>query len=290
MEEKIFQVVDSSGGLSQDFLKEYSIAEVPFYFKFENTDYLKENIDYTAIEFFEHMELMPEDVPKTSVPNPYDWLSAFERQYSKGARKFIVTTISSKLSTSFEAANLGKQMLEEKYDDIEMEIIDSKTCASGQAALEIWIAGMIKEDKAFDEIVKRAREMIPNLNTIFVVDSLKYMNAGGRIGGAAAFLGKLINIKPISEFVDGEVKVVKPIIGRKKSLEAMVDVALGRIDNIHNAIITIQNALAQEDGDYVYDYLRENASHKTKIISSDLGITVGAHSGPGTVGIGFLED
>lgn len=70
----------------------------------------------------------------------------------------------------------------------------------------------------------------------------------------------------------------------------MVDVALGRIDNIDKAIITIQNALAQEDKDYVYEYLRENASHKTKIISSDLGITVGAHSGPGTVGIGFLED
>lgn len=290
MDGKIYQVVDSSGGLPEEFLKLYKIIEVPFYFKFNNTDYLKENIDYTAVEFFEHMEEMPEDVPNTSVPSPYDWLSAFEKQYSKGARKYIVTTISSKLSTSFEAANLARQMLEDKYKDVEMEIIDSKTCASGQAALEIYIAKLIKDHTSFEEIVKKTNAMIPNLNTIFVVDSLKYMNAGGRIGGAAAFLGKLINIKPISEFVEGEVKVIKPIIGRKKSLKAMIDIALSRIENIDRAIITIQNALAEKDKAYVYDYLKTKTSDKTKIITSSLGITVGAHSGPGTLGIGFLEE
>lgn len=289
MNKTICLVVDSSGNLSRDFLKQHNISEVSFYFKFKNTDYFKENIDYETSDFFKHMEKDPDDIPKTSAPNPHDWLSSFEEQYAKGARKYIVTTISSTLSSSFQTATIAKQIFEDKYDDIQIEVIDSNTCAGGQAALEIWIAKMILGDKKYNYIIDAIYKLLPDLNTIFVVDSLKYMNAGGRIGEAAMFLGKVINIKPISELVKGEVKVIKPMIGRKKSLRKMVDVAISRIENIYNTIIVIQNAGFQQDAEYLYDYIKETTNNKAEIFKSNLGITVGAHTGPGTMGIGFLE-
>lgn len=289
MDQTICQIVDSSGNLPRDIIKQYNISEASFYFKFKNTDYVKENVDYETDEFFEHMEKNPDDIPKTSAPNVYDWLSLFKKRYAEGARKFIVTTISSKLSASFQTATSAKEMFEKDYADVPVEVIDSNTCACGQAALEIWIARMIENGKNYEAIVQKAREMIPRVTTLFAVNSLKYMEAGGRIGAAAALLGVLINIKPVCEFVDGEVRVVKPIVGRKRSIRALVDVALSRITNINRTIIVLQNAKSPKDADYMYQYLREKAKERIQVFSSNLGITVGAHSGPGSIGIGFVE-
>ncbi|MDN6161189.1 MAG: DegV family protein [Atopostipes sp.] len=290
MNNKICQIVDSSGNIPEDLVEEYQIIEVPFYFKFEDSDdYKKENIDYRTSEFFKKMEENPDNLPQTAAPNMKDWLSAFEEQYAKEVRNYIVTTISSKLSASLQTVTLAKQLYEDEHADVRIEIIDSDTVASGQAALEIWIAKMIAKGKDYDYIVENAREMVPNLNTIFVTDSLKYMNAGGRIGDAAAFLGKAMSVKPISEFIEGEVEVVKPMIGRKRSLRTIVDIAISRINNIENAIIVVQDANAEKDAKYMYDYIDKKTDDKMIFYKNNLGITVGTHSGPGTIGIGFLE-
>ncbi|HZK33123.1 MAG TPA: DegV family protein [Tissierellaceae bacterium] len=289
MNTTICQIVDSAGSLPSDFIENHNIKEVAFYFKFEKTDYLRENIDYSARDFFKHMEEYPNDVPKTAAPNPHDWLSLFQEKYNKGARKYIVTTISSKLSNSFQAAMSAKALFEEENKDIKIDVIDSNTCACGQAALEIWIANMIGNRMDFEDIVEKIYKMRSKVNSLFVVDSLKYMEAGGRIGKATAFLGKMTNIKPISEFINGEVHVIRPSIGRKRSLRLMIDEAVSRINDINKAIITIQNAKAEKDADYMRNYLLEKANKDVEIFSSDLGITVGAHSGPGAIGIGFLE-
>src|SRR5699024_6543658 len=97
MSKIICQIIDSSGNLPRDIIERYNISETSFYFKFKDTDYMQENVDYETNEFFEHMEQNPNDIPKTSAPNIYDWLSLFQKRYASGARKFIVTTISEKL-------------------------------------------------------------------------------------------------------------------------------------------------------------------------------------------------
>lgn len=289
MSRMIGQIIDSSGNLPRDIIEEYNISEAPFYFKFEDMDYVKENVDYETDEFFQHMQKNPNDIPKTSAPNVHDWLSLFKDRYAEGAREFIVTTISSKLSASFQTANSAKEMFEKLYDDVFVEVVNSNACACGQAALEIWIAKTIDGGESFETIVQKVREMIPRVNTLFAVDSLKYMKAGGRIGAAAALLGVLINIKPVCEFVDGEVEVIKAVRGRKRSLRTLVDVAISRITNINRTIIVLQNAKSQKDADYMYQYLKEKTKKNIRVFSSSLGITVGAHSGPGSIGIGFVE-
>lgn len=289
MSKTICQIVDSSGSLPRDFVKEYNISEVPFYFKFENTDYYQENVDYETTKIYKHMEEHPNDVPKTSTPNIHDWLTVFEEQYIIGFKKFIVTTISSKLSTSFQTAISAKKEFKERHNDVHIEVINSNTCACGQAALEIGIAKMIASDRGFGDIIETIYKMVANTSSLFVVNSLTYMKAGGRIGGATAFLGKIANIKPVCEFIDGEVHPIKAIIGRKKSLKAMIDVATSRIADIDKMIVIIENAVCQQDADYMYNYLREKTNSSCQIFNSNLGITVGAHSGPGAIGIGFVE-
>ncbi|NLJ80028.1 MAG: DegV family protein [Firmicutes bacterium] len=285
----ISQIIDSSGNLPRDLIKRYKISEAPFYFKFKSTDYVQENVDYETEQFFDHMEKNPNDIPKTAAPNVYDWLSLFKERYAQGARRFIVTTISSKLSASFQTAITAKEMFKKEHGDVSVEIINSNTCACGQAALEIWIARMIERGEKYEGIVEKAREMIPRVNTLFAVESLKYMQAGGRIGGAAALLGVLINIKPVCEFVQGEVRVIKPVIGRKRSLKTLIDEAVSRITDIQKSIIVLQNAKSEKDAEFMCQYLKEKTKEKIRVFSNSLGITVGAHSGPGSIGIGFVE-
>jgi len=289
MNKTICQIVDSSGSLPRDLIKQYNISEVPFYFKFGNTDYYRENVDYEMSEFYKHMGKHPDDVPQTSTPNIYDWLTVFKEQYASGAQSYIVTTISSKLSSSFQTAISAKRIFEESNNGVQIEVISSNTCACGQAALEIAIAKMIDSGRSFVDITEAIYKMITNISSLFVVKSLTYMKAGGRIGGAIAYLGKLIDIKPVCEFVDGAVHPIKAIRGRKKSLNAMIDVAVSRITDINKMIIAIQNAQCQEDADYMCNYLREKTNYCCEIFKSNLGITVGAHSGPGAIGIGFVE-
>ncbi len=289
MNRKICQIVDSSGNLPRALMEQHSISEVPFYFKFDNPDYYRENVDYKIAEFYKHMEEYPDQVPQTSAPNIYDWLAVFEQQYSLGAKKYIVTTISSKLSSSFQAARSAKELFEESHNDIQMEVISSNTCACGQAALEIGIAKMIDSGRNYEDIIEAIYKMVTNASTLFAVNSLKYMKSGGRIGGAAALLGKLINIKPVCEFADGVVLPVKAVSGREHSLKTMIDVAVSRMIDVNKLIIIIQCAECQEDADYIIHYLRDLTNYNGQIYQSDLGIIVGAHSGPGAIGIGFVE-
>lgn len=289
MSKMICQIVDSSGNLPREFIKQYNIIEVPFYFTFDNKNYYRENVNYEITEFYRHMAEYPDEVPKTSAPNIHDWLTVFEEQHAGGAQKYIVTTISPKLSSSFQAAISAKKIFEERNNGVQIEVISSDTCACGQAALEIGIAKMIDSNIGYVNIVEMIHRMVSNISTLFVVNSLTYMKAGGRIGGATAFLGKLMNIKPLCEFINGMVHPIKAIRGRKNSLKTMIDIAVSRIIDIHKMIIIIQNAECREDADYICNYLKEKVNYGAQIFNSSLGVIVGAHSGPGTIGIGFVE-
>lgn len=290
MSEKICQIIDSSGNLPRDLLERFEIKEVPFYFRFNNPHDYRENVDYHITEFYDHMEKYPDEIPKTSAPNINDWLTVFEERYNRGFRKYIVTTISSKLSGSYQAAVSAKNLFTEKHGDVEMKVVSSNTCACGQAALEIGIAQLIESGEEYQKIAEAIEKMVRKVNTLFVVDSLKYMKAGGRIGGATAFVGKLIHIKPVCEFEEGAVKPVKAAIGRKNSLKTMVDVAVSRMPNIKKLIVIVQNAKYRQDKEYIVKYLREKTQYTGPLYESHLGIIVGAHSGPGAMGIGFVEN
>jgi fatty acid-binding protein DegV len=91
MRKTICQIVDSSGNLPRNFIEHYNISEIPFYFKFDKPNYFRENVDYKITEFYNHMEQYPNEIPKTSAPNIYDWLTVFEEQYARGTKKYIVT-------------------------------------------------------------------------------------------------------------------------------------------------------------------------------------------------------
>lgn len=290
MSEKIAQLADSAGNLPREILKKYKIKEVPFYFTFDGNKYYLENKEYKTENFYKYMKNNPEQIPKTAAPNVNDWLEAFEEFYREGYRKFIVTTISPKLSASFQNANMARIAYMKSKKDAKIEVVTSNSCTCGQAALEIKIAQLINEGvMSWEEFLPKINIMVSGLTTLFSVHNLIYMKAGGRIGGATAFLGKLINIKPICEFVNGAVRPIKAVRGRKKALTVLVDTVIERIKDINNVVICTQSALSEDDEDFIIQRIRRSLDYQGEIYRGTLGTTIGAHSGPGSIGIGFVE-
>lgn len=294
MTTKIAQIVDAAGSLPANIMEVYQIREVPFYYTFDGVKHTQVNSKNGGDEFYLHMKNHTDQVPRTSAPNVHDWIKAFEEALVQGFRKIIVTTISKELSSSYANALLAKKMYletESPGGDVEIEIITSNSCACGQAALEIHIGRLINEfGWGFEELCRAVKDMIPQVTTLFTVKSLFYMKAGGRIGGATAFLGKIMDIKPVCEFVDGVVRPIKAVRGRKKSLTTMADIVAARLKELKNPVICTQSALADEDESFMIDYLKGKLDINPEVYKSMLGVVVGAHSGPGSIGIGFVGE
>lgn len=288
MSRKIGLIVDSAGSLPRDILKKYQISEVAFHINFEGEEF-QENLSIDSAEFYKRMLNRPDIIPKTSVPSITEWVEAFEEKYKEGYLDFIVTTIARPLSASIESATMAAQEFKSLFPGVHIHILESNTCAAGQAALEIKIAKLIEQGEltAID-IVKRAQELLPHIVSLFSVNELTYMRAGGRIGGATAFLGKLINIKPVCEFIDGVVHPIKAVRSRSKALCTLVDEAVKRIQNAEEAIICVQHAYCPEDANFLVEKLREKLNYTGLIYESNVGAVVGSHSGPGAIGIGLV--
>ncbi|MGR6836616.1 DegV family protein [Syntrophomonas erecta] len=292
MQERIAQLVDSSGGMPRDLLQRFKIREVPFYYTFNQHSQYRENIDFNTVDFYRHMQDNPREIPKTSAPNVGDWLKCLEELYEGGYRNFVVTTISERLSASFQNARAASQIFLGNKPDARVEVFNSNSCACGQAALEIRIGQLIHDNRLdWDQLVQRVKKMLPSVTTLFTVDSFTYMKAGGRIGGATALLGKLVNIKPVCEFVNGVVHPIKAVRGRRKSLQALVDVLVSRIKEQDSpVVICMQNAICEDDESFMLKYLRSRLDKVGEVQRSILGTAIGAHSGPGAIGIGYVID
>ncbi|MGM0641364.1 MAG: DegV family protein [Thermotogota bacterium] len=288
--EKIAQVVDSASNLPNRILDKYNISKIPFYITFDGKEYLIQGKDISDEEFYKRMAENPDRVPKTAAPNSEDWIKIFEEKYNNGFKNIIVTTISNELSASYQNAYIAKNDFLKKHEDTKISLIDTRTCTCGQAALEIKIGELIKNgEKSFEEISKIAKESIGKTTTLFSVKTLKYMKAGGRIGGATEFVGTLLKIKPISEFVDGVVKPIKAVRTRRRSLDKMVDIIADRVKDPKKIVLCTRSAMFEEDEKYMVEKLKDKLNYDGEINSGMLGAVIGAHSGPGAIGIGFTE-
>lgn len=287
---KIAQIVDSAGSIPRDLLEKYQISEVAFHILFGENQY-RENISISSQEFYEHMQSQKDQVPRTSVPGTAEWLNAFEQKYADGYRDFIATTIAEPLSASVQSASIAAEEFKNLHPDINIYIIETNTCACGQAALEIKIAELINQsDIGLEDLVARIKEMIPRVVSLFAVNELTYMQAGGRIGGAAALLGKMVSIKPVCEFINGAVHPIKPVRSRQKALQTLINEAVQRMTPVQNGVICVQHALCQDDADFLTQQLRERLNYNRPIYQSPVGAVVGSHSGPMSIGIGIAPE
>lgn len=290
--EKIGLIVDTAGDIPREIVKEFNIIEVPFFLYFEGEENVvyKENITLQPEDFFRIMREKKKH-PRTSQPNMEDYLKPMEELVNEGYKNILVMTLSSKFSGSNQSAQLAKDEMKKKYPDVRVEVFDTKSATLGEGIQQIIAAKMIKKGAlSFDEIIKKLEIIRNKTKVFFTVEDLYFFYLGGRLGKGQAFLGNIMNLKPIMAVEDGEVAPVEKVRGRKKSLTRIAELAKENIKDYEHLVIGSPHADCPDDQLFLIEYFREITGYKGEIITRIMGTTIGAHPGPGTTGLCFFEE
>ncbi|ODS50162.1 MAG: degV family protein [Halanaerobium sp. 4-GBenrich] len=277
-------VTDSTCDLPAEFMEKYSIEFVPLIVHFKEDTYY-DKIDLDSDKLFSMME-NSDELPTTSQPS----VGLFIEKYQKLAAEYdqiISIHISSALSGTLESARLAAQQVE----DIAVEVIDSKSTSSGLGFLVLLAAEMIESGKSVEEIKEILSVEREKLTIYFTVNELTYLEKGGRIGKAQAFLGSIFNFNPILELSTevGEITPKEKIRGYKKTNQKMIELALeaaGNSDQVNFAYVY------GEESDNFLQFkelfaaeLQKQNQYKYNILENKIGTVLSSHTGPLVYGI-----
>jgi len=272
-------VTDSTADLPDQLIQELGITVVPLYVRFGEEVY-RERVDISADEFYQRLEHDPIH-PSTIQPSPQDFVDVYQKA-SQDADGIVSIHISSKLSGTCNSALQAKEMMGKKCP---IEVVDSQSISMGLGLIDIAAATAAKAGEGLQKVVEEAKQAIPNIRVLGLLDTLKYLLLGGRIGKAKALLGSVLNVKPVLTLKDGEVVPAGQVRSRSKGIERLFELAQNAVDIqdlavVYNTTPDEAQALAERIGS-IFD--------KEKIKIARVGPTLGVHMGPGALLVALRE-
>lgn len=284
-------VSDSSCDLPDELIKENNIKVVPFYVSLNGNDYLKERVNLQVRDFYEKMVNESNLNPKTTLPSVADYEDVFEEQIKAG-NSIICVCITSKFSGSYNSASVAKENCLEKYPNAKITVIDSMVNTGVQGLLVLEIARMKRDGKTYDEAIKLANAMRKTGRIFFTVGNLEYLRKGGRIGKLVGIVGATLKIKPIIVLRDGEIFSAGISFTRKKSFLKATDAALNYFkenkENPDDYQFITGYGYDIEEGKLYNEKLKEILKRED-VLLIQIGATIGVHTGPYPLGVGFIK-
>lgn len=279
---KIF--TDSASDLPKDFFDKEDVHLFPLRVLVKGVEYddiigISTNQVYAAIDEGEQ--------PKTSQVSLEIFLETFE-QLAKSEEEGIYLAFSSELSGTCQTAILAKNQVFENYPNLKLAIIDTKCASYGLGLVVKEAIRLNKAEIEFEEAVQQLTKMAQSMEHLFTVGDLNYLAKGGRVSKSSAFVGGLLNIKPILNVDDGKLVPIEKTRGFKKATQRMITLMKERGGDFSNKVVGISHSndeeLMLEVKAAITDALKPKAIETTTI-----GAAIGAHVGRGTVGIYFTN-
>lgn len=275
---------DSNCELWYDKVEELGINFISMPYTIDGEEYyydLGKNTD--SKQFFDKMRKGAS--AKTSALNMNEYIEIFEPVFASG-QDILYVSFSHQMSGTFNSFNMAKEALCEKYPDRKITIVDSENISMG-AGLIVYEAAKLHNGGASDEeVVKFVEEFREKSRCYFTVDDLEYLKRGGRLTSFKAFVGSLLNLKPVIECINGKLENIEKIKGRKKSIHALVDyLEKDEVDTSYP--IVVLNADSPEDEETIYSIIKEKYPN-AEIWRQLIGPVIGSHCGPDTMGVVFI--
>ncbi len=271
-------VTDSTADIPPKLADELGISVVPVYVRFGNETF-HDRIDITEDQFYQRLKSDPVH-PKTTQPSPRD----FANVYRKMAKEFdgiVSIHVTGKLSGTYNAALLGKK---EVNDECPIEVIDSQVVTMGLGQLVMAASAMARSGQKLPEIVTEVKRLIPSIRLLGLLDTLKYLNMGGRIGKVQVLLSSILS--------------VKPLLTMKGGLLVPVGVSRTRARGIDRLYSFVKNTKNIRELAVVYNTTPDEAQSLVdrissffpiqKIILARLGPGLGVHGGPGILFVSIM--
>ncbi len=220
-------------------------------------------------------------VPRTSQPTPAEFEAVFSTLGADG-NPIVLTTISAEMSGTYSAAAQAR----DAFPDRDIRIIDTRTVGPGHRLVLDAVRSAAAGGADAGELEKVAAAVIATMRLVFTVESLEYLRRGGRIGGARALLGSVLNIKPILEVRDGAVEPLDRVRTFPRALDRLVEeVRRSTVEWGGRARVMVAHADQREMAAEIARRAGEAAGEPAELI--DVGPVIGCHGGPGAVGLAF---
>ena len=274
---KIAILTDSTAYLDEAYTKKHNIRVIPLNLHWDE-DTFKDNVDITANEFYTRLS-KSSTLPTTSQPSAGE----FEELYIKLGKDYdsvVVALISSGISGTVDSALMAQKTTK----DVKVEVIDTKTTAGGLALVVKAIAAAVESGKSAKESAAIAHKVVNTMSIYFVVDTLKYLHKGGRIGGASRFFGTALEIKPILYLNDeGKIDALEKVRTKKKAHQRLFDLVSEKAAG-KKCRIAIMHAQNPKDAVAMREKL-EYALDCTEMGVYEISPVIGTHTGEGTLGV-----
>ncbi|MGH2593137.1 MAG: DegV family protein [Anaerolineae bacterium] len=275
-------VSDTASGLTREVAAQHGIQLISQRVMF-GTETLRDGVDITNDVFLQRLK-MSKEFPTTSQPPVGDYVDAFKPHLDAG-HEVLCLTVSSLLSGTYNSAETAKKNL----GSDKITLVDTKNVATGQALMVLEAARTVKEGKSVPEIVAHLEPMVAGMHLDFVLDTLEYLAKGGRIGGAQAFVGTLLQMKPILTIQHGRIEPLERVRTKTKAVARLREIADAAVKGkrtaqmglMHSDLAVQAEALAQE---FRATY------NLNECLVVEMPPAVAAHAGPGALGVAYYVE
>jgi DegV family protein with EDD domain len=275
-------VTDSTHYLPREISQRHGFHTVSLYVRWGDPPHDDREADLPDFDAFYDYLRSAKELPSTSQPSVGDFLAVYEPLIEQGA-DILSIHLSGGISGTVRSAEQARdQLLERGIAPDRIEIVDSATACAGYGLMAIAAANAIKDGADLAAAAARAREARENLKILFAVDTLEFLRRGGRIGGAQAWIGSTLRIKPILA-IEREIVPIERVRTWSRAFERMVD-HLSSLREDGNDIFFIQHIQAADQAEKLAQRGEAIYGRPPEFVS-EMGPVIGAHAGPGLIGV-----
>jgi DegV family protein with EDD domain len=275
---RIAVVTDSTAYLPPELVAQYGIYVIPQQLAWGDETFL-DGVTMDPQTFYERLSRSA-NIPTTAQASAGEFADLFA-EAARNADGIVGVFISTEMSGTVASASAAQELL----PDLPIEVVDSRSTSMGLGFVALAAARAAAEGKGLGEVAAAALELVRRANVFFVVETLKYLHQGGRIGGASRLLGSALRIKPLLHLNEGRVDALERVRTKRKAVERMLEVMAERVGNapVHAAVI---HANVPEEAIRLREQVRERFPC-AELHLAELSPVIGTHVGPGTVGVAF---
>ncbi|HET7701587.1 MAG TPA: DegV family protein [Candidatus Limnocylindria bacterium] len=283
MTERFAIVVDGTASLTPEVQREFDIRLMPLHVDIGKESFTA-NVDLTAEEFYRKIAA-PGVLTGTSQPSMGECRDVYDSIVQGGTTNLLVLTIATELSGTYSVASTTAQAM----PSARIEVVDTRSLAGGISLIATAVGRLRRSGGSFEDAVALATRMAGKVQLFAVADTLEYLKRSGRVSGAAALFGSVLQVKPILEVANGVVHPVDKVRSRDKAVARMKELMLSRVpegSRIHAC--TLHTNEPERAGD-VATWVQEHF-HCVEHWTAEAGPVIGARAGPGVVGICWYRE
>jgi len=283
-------VTGSVGQVPQEIAEELKIHVIPFIVDVNGEEH-RDGIDITPGELYRRMRVEQVEV-KTAAPTVGDYYTSFKNLYESGIRKILCISLSNKLSSAYSAVVNAANLIREELSNLEVVVIDSLRVAVPQGFLAIEAAKKLNIGESFEDVVAYVNTQWIRTGLNVALDTLFYLAQGGRIGKAVNYVGSALKILPILKINDDGVVAPATVLRNKAKI---IPTIINRIINETEGYTYIKLGVMHADAYEAAEELREEVQkqfpdYHEEIRIDEITPVMGAHTGPGLIGLGYLYE